>query len=697
MNNEKKTPSPAIPKRNNASEVLNYSDIIKTEVDFFNFRHWCEENRKYSIEDQLKALENTVISPEMVDEITRFYQGQGDVNRFDRDAIEKFKTSRQKNLFFPGPIHVVEALQKRFHYRTIPEIGTDREPVYYFNGQIYERAEERIKEEAHCEYIRQWREIAHLADKLHNDAYAAQMRSRIDHGPSANDINEVLAMIRRTTFTYEEMNPKSHIPFLNGLLNLETRQLDPFTPELFYTYQINANLLDKYVTLRDTPMFNALLNTAFYEPDIATVLAYFAYTFYPDLPVHKTLFILGRERIGKGTIVRILQGLIAKGSGSISLARLITSDRFQFTGIEGKNLLIDSETKRKFRRGTVLEFSAFCNLFGKDVLSVEPKGHEAHDYVSKAKGVFLGNLPFISVDSPPAIARMLLIVTRDERPKKIIPDLDSKILNSERDLIATLLIQILFKLIDTDFHFPGQMTDESTAELVDKLADPVENFIEEETETDSEGYLPVDDVYSQFMEWCKNKSIPPISKQTFTKKFGHTYPKKRIGSRGKRKYVFVGCLLVSNDLEVKNETLNQVGHGLDDGKNLKIGVSGERYRRVQHEYCNLRVRREENDHDHDVRVSVHKLDTDILLSKKAENKAPANIKSVSNLIQDNDSVQNENQGHTAKVRACKPRTTQGIRREEAGVYGRAKQEIRGRPHDGRGDGKSSKGTRKEQG
>ena len=37
--------------------------------------------------------------------------------------------------------------------------------------------------------------------------------------------------------------------------------------------------------------------------------------------------------------------------------------------------------------------------------------YEAHDYVSKAKGIFLGNLPFISIDSPHEIARMLVVVT----------------------------------------------------------------------------------------------------------------------------------------------------------------------------------------------------------------------------------------------------------------------------------------------
>ena len=544
--------------------------------------------------------------------------------------------------YFPGPIRIVEALQAKYRFRTIPEIGTDREPIYYFNGQIYERAEEKIKEEAHGEYVRQWR------DK-HRRTTDKELRARLEHalnrGPSANEINEVLAMVRRTTFSRDEMNPGSHIPFKNGLLNLKTRKLEPFTPDLFYTYQIDANLLSGHVTLKDVPMFSYLLDTAFHTRDIPMVLSYFAYSFFPDLPVHKTLFILGRQRIGKGTSVRVLQGLMPKGSGSISLARLLTSERFAFTGIEGKNLLIDSETKRKFRRGTVLEWSAFCNLFGKDVLSVEPKGHEAHDYVSKAKGIFLGNLPFIPVDSPPAIARILLVVTRDEPPKKVIPDLDQKILEGERDQIATLLMQVLFRHIDRDFIFPGQLTDDQTAQILEKLADPVVNFIDERTEYDGDGTVLVEDAYSTFSDWCKGKGIPVIARQTFVKKFGKTYTKKIIGPRGRRAYYFTGCTLLLDSMDgvLKNE--KQVDHGSGYRETLKNRDSEILGFGDQHE-CYNPPAEGGGLGGYNIRYSAHKSITVQDSSRSPENKAPGENKTVINLFGD---PQGTPQGNPSKT------------------------------------------------
>ncbi len=154
-------------------------------------------------------------------------------------------------------------------------------------------------------------------------------------------------MIRRTTFTTEEMNPPGYIPFLNGCLNIKTGKLEQFSPDLFYTYQINANLLDRYVTLADTPLFSYVINTLFPPKYIPMVLSYSAYAFYPSLPVHKALFIVGQRRIGKGTFTSIISNLFTNGAGSFSLSRLLTADRFMFQGLTDKNLIVDNEASKK--------------------------------------------------------------------------------------------------------------------------------------------------------------------------------------------------------------------------------------------------------------------------------------------------------------------------------------------------------------
>jgi len=528
-------------------------------------------------------------------------------------------------------------------YRTIMEIGTDHEDIWGFTGSIYRRAEEQIKIDAHAECLRQLQEQLDLSNSIMQNNQDPQYQravflhgklvSRLESGPSTNFINEVMSMIRRLSFSKgDDMNPVTHIPFLNGLLNLETKQLEPFSPDLFFTYQVQAAYMDRHITLNDVPMFKNYLNDVFYETDIPMVLSYFAYSFYPGLPAHRVLFILGRERVGKGTGVRIIHGLMGDGFGSFSLGKILTADRFMFSGIEGKNLLVDAEVKRHFRKGTVKDWGNFNNLFGHDALPYERKGREVKDLISTAKGIVLGNLPFFAIDNMAAIARILIVQTRDKRPVHVIPNLDQKILDAERDRIATLLMQILFKLKEREFRFPGQLTDDSTYKIMEDLADPVENFIEEATEPLEGSTVTVEDAYGAFSKWCNEKGITIMAKQTFTKKFGYTYPKRQF-KRGKdRGYEFHGCVLTRSDSDETTQTPLQVVTGNDRSETRNLAVSGIRYRRSQHECTYLHAcARQERELKKYKKDNAPKLGPDETVSEKPETKPPCEFSSGHNL------------------------------------------------------------------
>ncbi len=282
-----------------------------------------------------------------------------------------------------------------------------------------------------------------------------------------------------------------------------------------------------------------------------------------------------------------------EGYGAIELHKLLTADRFQFTGLLGKNLYTDAEIKRIFKRGTVKDWKSFNNLFGGDEVKLEPKGHEARDWISKGKGIFIGNLPFFNVDNPAAASRMLVAVTRDNRRRARIPDLDRIIYETEKNEIATLLIQVLKGLIAREFIFPGETTPDATEDILDNLADPVANFIEETVIPTEAGEEKVDDLYAKFKEWCDSKGIPVIAKQTFTKKFGWNFPKKKKGTHNNRYYVFTQCALIVGEIEPNSQTSFEVGHGSKFQKSPQISAGGERYRCVQHAPLTLRDAREE--------------------------------------------------------------------------------------------------------
>jgi len=705
-----------------ARQILNYWDKGRRNFIIVGFTVYAKQRLKWGLEkitDFMKGInrvkpfiEDPYHKGELEAKIKNAYEKGYAYESFLSDNIgtdellktlekiaPKYTEKENENLYFPGPARIAEALKEKYILKTIPELGTDKEQIFYFDGAIYKRAEEFIKEQSHKEYLRQFKEVLEIAEQEGNKEYTMKMKRALDKGPSMNDINEVLGIIRRTTFSIDEINPDGYIPFKNRLLNLKTGELEPFDPSLFYTYQIDANLLDKYITLNDIPLFKYLLNSVFDPEYIPTILSYLAYCLYPRLPNHKVLFIVGRERIGKGTLVRVLKGLMPHGSASISLARILTAERFKFQGVEGKNLLIDMETRRKFKRGTVLDWTAFANLFGEDILNIEPKGKESHDYISRAKGIFLGNLPFINIDDHPAVSRILLAETKSKRPKKVFKELHEIILEKEKDKIATLLVQILFKLKENNFEFPlpgfiirkhkqemralvelyektipidlrspehglfpfkketrlevdNEKVDDLTGEILEKLADPVENFIEEMVEEDPEARTSYDEAYGAFEDYCSRKGITVLKRQTFLKNFGYHFGKRKLGPRGNQIYYFMGCRIEPYEKNDEQEEVEipdqktllemfpelkgsiQVGYASNDKNPLKNTGSENNSNGIQLASSTNRVRNErenENKEYNNKKDIAHKLDTGGNNQKPSENKAPEDNKPVSNL------------------------------------------------------------------
>ena len=446
--------------------------------------------------------------------------------------------------------------------------------------------------------------------------------------------NEVIASLSaRNLCGSEEMNPGSHIPMEDGLLNLQTWELEPFSSRYFYTYQVHGKYLRTRVTLKDTPRFERYLHDVFHDKDIPLVISYMGYCLQPDFPKHKVLFVLGRERMGKGVIARLLKGIFSEGYGTIELARLLEGERFQFTGLLGKNVVVDPEIKRRYRKGLVKDWGKWNEFFGEDTIQIELKGREGKDYTPRSKGIFLGNLPFFTVDSSAAIARMLLIIIKDERNTPEIPHLDKVILEHERDEIVTLLLNILRVLKGNRYNFPvpREMNDrEYIAEQIEWLADPTRYFVEEMTQNEETGQIGVKEAYETFCRWTMSKGISVPSRQTFTTQFGKTYEKKKLGPRGDRKYYFTG-VRVYDYIDTKLPDQMKLDTG-QNARNARTTASADTLLSVSNlGTSNQSILEEEHIEKNKSGVHVPKLDTEVKNEKSPVIQAPPEQKVVSNL------------------------------------------------------------------
>ncbi|MHB8560652.1 MAG: DUF5906 domain-containing protein [Thermoplasmataceae archaeon] len=465
--------------------------------------------------------------------------------------------------YFPGPMDIANALKENHTYKTLPEPDNHgkNEPIYQYSNGVYIHAENELKKDAHKEFLNQWENmLQNCIDEIDNNGKNANPRAKpikervesaLHRGPSAFEISETMEIIRRTTYTDPaSVNPHSHIPFGNGLLNLDTFKLEPFNPEKFYTYRVEANYLDKYVDLKDAPLFSAYIRGVFHPIDIPMVLQYLGYSLMPGKPRDKVLFIVGREGIGKGVLDRLMEGLLPEGKGALDLNKILTSDKFQFSGLDGHVLLTDPEIDRKFRRDAKISTRNFNTLFGSDTTYNEKKFHEGKKQIFYAKGIFLGNLPLFFLNDMAFFRRILLIQTLTERSTIDDPNVHLKILENERDVITTLFIRYLKVLKDYNWNFINEPTKESIAELWAQFADPIGNFEDECISMDASMETKIDDAYKAFETWCEKKGIPPSPRKTFTTRLFPAFPRGKRGAKGNRYLTFQGMTL--DDMDTKN-------------------------------------------------------------------------------------------------------------------------------------------------
>lgn len=552
-----------------------------------------------------------------------------------------------------GPRAVMLKIMAEIPVVTKRETGTSLEEIFCYRDGFYSRGEETIRTRAKEIYVEVWQQALETIDELIKVLGESEqeiikgflrlknkLKYMLDNGPKGDLIDEVLKQIRLESFREtSEFNPKTHIPFRNGLLRISDWQMIPHTPEFIYLWRVEANLLIERlstITLNDCPNYKDFLLGSFEPYDIPMLLQYGGYAFYPSFPRQMTIWIVGRPRIGKGTNARVWKGLNPTGYGAISFEKLLISEnRFPFQSIEGKNLLVDPEVKRIYKRGDKPDYRNFNKIFGSDSVDLEKKNKQPFEYVSEAKGLFIANLPLPSIDDEPFLARILLVKPKDRVLKKseLIPNLDSVILESERDQISTLFVRYLKVLSEDGWRFISEMSTESTMELWELFSDVVQFYLDEIIDRDNEGEIEVEEMYSSFKNWSKSKGIPLMNRQTFVKIVGYTYRKKRGGTKRDRYYVFTGCMF-SDPNDVK------VGHHENDQENTNIRDSYYRYRQRP---TSEGISGAEKTSQNPIEKYLPKLDTyengpgDPLMKSSPRNEIVSNLEDDSKSIQDEDS------------------------------------------------------------
>ena len=343
----------------------------------------------------------------------------------------------------------------------------------------------------------------------------ALLESEFGDKTSNRLVADVVGKVKRRTYIdRDSFNNKRIINVRNGLLDLETLQLRPHTPDYLSTAQIDV----VYNPEAKAPRIQKFLREVAQPGDVALIEEIVGWLLWPDYNVHKAVMLLGPGRNGKGTLLRLITAFLGQKSISNVTLQELVSDRFAKADLYGKLANIGGDLPSKDLSDT----AAFRNLTGGDDNRAQEKYRAAFSFRNKAKMLFSANvLPRSPDDTYAFYSRWILIEflnVFDLQKGTADPDLDSKLQDPE-ELSGLLNIALagLARLRANGWKFSYDKTVEDVEVMYKRNANPVYAFLLDECEPgEAIDYIEKTLFYNAFRDYAQAHGIRPLSSKKFS-------------------------------------------------------------------------------------------------------------------------------------------------------------------------------------
>ncbi|MBL7014801.1 MAG: hypothetical protein ISR79_00375 [Nitrosopumilus sp.] len=415
---------------------------------------------------------------------------------------------------------VADLLQKRNKFVTL----RNTEEILLYNGKIYDnlQAETLIKEQT---------EILIPNCTKHHTA-------------------EVVSKIKRQTYTEIEkfdIDPNL-ITLENGILNLETLELKPHTPEhlsrvllpVEYQKPIHEDIEEN---LKDTLFWQFLTNSftingKFRKDDFETVLEIIASPIIKRHVDEKAFMFLGGGENGKSVCLGYIESLIGKTNVSSITLQDISDDKFMRANLAGKSANIFSDLEQNELRHTG-KIKAITSNEGIEVQKKHQQGFTLYPF---CKLMFSCNRFPKVFDQTQGFFRRWIIVKWErnfENDPARIEYLKEKLADNieEKNKVFSCLVGIANRL-----NKVGKFTHSKDWKTIQKEwnenADPIDSF-DSEYIIDSEDHKTVREVYHFYKEKMLEKGETPYRIGQFGKAFAEYHDQDRAEVEGRTQRVWL--------------------------------------------------------------------------------------------------------------------------------------------------------------
>ena len=324
--------------------------------------------------------------------------------------------------------------------------------------------------------------------------------------------NEVISCIKGATYTQTNKITFPHLINLrNGLFNTEKMCMENHAHEVFSLTQLPID----YDPYSKCPKILTFLDEILRPEDVLVMQELFGYCLHAGYNIQKAFMLVGDGANGKSTLLALMKAFLGPDNIiSIDLHNLM-SNRFSLAQLNGKLANIYPDISHRLITNTGI----FKALTGGDTQTADRKFREPIQFVNQAKLIFSTNrIPDVEDESNAYCRRWIII----DFPNKF--EGDKCDLNIIKELTTDEELSGLFnwalkgrqRLLDNGC-FSNCGTTEEIRNKYKRMASSIACYMEDMIEVSPDDWIPKDELYSSYTEYCRKQKLPILAKNVFSK------------------------------------------------------------------------------------------------------------------------------------------------------------------------------------
>lgn len=378
-----------------------------------------------------------------------------------------------------------------------------------------------------------------------NETVIRRVISWLEPSLNANGASDVIYHLKNSSQLIKKTDSRYLIPVQNGVFNLRTKKLEPFTPEYVFTSKISTSYIER-AKMPEIDGWNIeewMQSIACKDEQIVTLLwQVINDSLNGNYSRKKAIFLIGEGNNGKGTYQELITNLI--GLQNIATIKVDEFDqRFRLGVLEGKTAVIGDDVQANVY---IDNSSNFNSVVTGDVVSVELKNKDPYNAVFRCSVIQSTNgMPKFKNKSNGTIRRLVIVPFQ----ANFNGESENTRIKDEYVRNKEVLQYVLHKAVHMDFEkFTVPQASLRELEVFKQDNDPLLDFklsVFDEWEIQR---VPKFVVYGFYKKFCNENGYKFLSDRKFHKDF-RKLVENEWDSEGQSRYNYETLLKQLGDLD----------------------------------------------------------------------------------------------------------------------------------------------------